>query len=455
MWSINKKNSLIKSLSKLQNDDYSKEPELYDIYRRLLSGRKQFADIFEKNIKAVMQISSLDLTMQHLTEEIMNISNDVTKATKAIFGESSYNSFESDKSDNKHNEMTSTIIKLSSETEIVNKKIESGQSDLTVIKNLSSKTIEMSMEMQKNMDNLFNFISRINNVIESIDSISLQTNILALNAAIEAEKAGAAGKGFAVVAEEIRKLSRQTQDMTGTMGKFVIGIKNASQESTKSVVNTINALRIMTEKIKNVWELNNENQKHVSEVSCSINSIASVSKELSDSMLEMEKQLEDSINFMNTVGQNLKKSVEPVVDIEKILDETVKKMGSMTEDSFFRLENKEFAQYVRNAITAHNTWLNNLRNMVREKKAAPLQLDSTKCGFGHFYHSMIPNIPEIMPIWNELGNKHKRFHRYGADVISALNRENYSKAAKIFKEAENFSKSLIDDMEKIVRFTEK
>ena len=455
MLSLRKKNSLIKSLAELKKDDYSQEPELNDVYQRLLFGREKFLEVFEKNLKAVMQISSLDLTMNHLTQEIIGISHDISKATEAIFGAGSDGSTVSEESNNKHNEMTSTIVKLSSETEKVNKKIESGQSDLTAVKELSSKTIEISMEMQKNMDNLFNLINRINSVIEGIDSISLQTNILSLNAAIEAEKAGAAGKGFAVVAEEIRKLSRQTQEMTGTMGKFVDGIKIASQESTKSVENTINALKIMTEKIKNVWELNDENQKHVSEVSSSINSIASVSKEINNSMLEMEKQLGDSMGFMDTIIQHLKKSIEPVVDIEKTLDQTVKGMGSMTGDSFFRLENREFAKHVRNAVEAHNIWLNNLRNMVEERKVAPLQLDSAKCGFGHFYHSVKPNISEITEIWNELGSKHERFHKYGADVIATLNRGDYSKAERILKEAEHFSRRLITDMEKIVKLAEK
>ena len=81
-----KKTVLMRAVSELKEADYSNEPELHGMYRRLLKGRKQFADIFEKNIKAVMQISSLDLTMQHQTEKIIEISRRVTKATESIFG---------------------------------------------------------------------------------------------------------------------------------------------------------------------------------------------------------------------------------------------------------------------------------------------------------------------------------------------------------------------------------
>ena len=46
--------------------------------------------------------------------------------------------------------------------------------------------------------------------IETIEEISLQTNMLALNAAIEAAHAGDAGRGFAVVADEIRQLAMRS-----------------------------------------------------------------------------------------------------------------------------------------------------------------------------------------------------------------------------------------------------
>ena len=57
------KSALVKAVSELKDADYTKEPDLCDIYRRLKNGRKEFAELFDKNIKAVMQISSLDLTM--------------------------------------------------------------------------------------------------------------------------------------------------------------------------------------------------------------------------------------------------------------------------------------------------------------------------------------------------------------------------------------------------------
>ncbi|MCX4269933.1 MAG: methyl-accepting chemotaxis protein [Lachnospiraceae bacterium] len=450
----NKKTTLIKSVSELKKADYSGEPELNAIYRRLTNGRKQFAGIFEKNIKAVMEISSLDLKMQHQTEEIMNISRSVAKATETIFGTSSEYAI-SGRTNNQHEELTSTIVQVSSETEEVYQKIEAEQKELTTIKELSNQTIEISTEMQNDMNELLKVINRMTEVISVINSISLQTNLLSLNASIEASRAGEAGRGFAVVAGEIRELAEETQELTKSMSDFVDGIKSASQKSMDSAQHTIQALETMTIKIGNVWTINDENQGHVSKVNESIRSIAAVSQEISSSMNEMENQLRNSTNIMHQVGQELKNATKPVVEIEKTLDETIKQMGSMTTDAFFHLENSEFAQYVSNAISAHQTWLNHLKRMIVEQTILPLQLDSSKCGFGHFYYALTPSIPAVLPIWNELGTKHKRFHKYGSEVIYALNNNDYRKAEQIYQEAEAYSRELISDLQKILQLANK
>lgn len=441
---------LMKAISELKRADYSREPQLNDIYQRLQRGRGQFADAFDKNIKAVMQISSLDLTMQYQNDKIVDISRKIAKATESLFGSGDQMS---GRSANVHEEMTHNIVEVSSAADNVYRKIETAQEELTTIRELSEQTVQMSHSMRDDMDSLQGYIGRLNDVIEGIETISLQTSLLALNASIEAARAGEAGRGFAVVAGEIRDLAEQTQKLTQNMSEFVDNIKDASQKSGNSTRETIDILDNMTEKIGNVWSLNSENQEHVSKVNETISSIAAVSQEISSSMTEMENQLRDSTEFMSNVSKDLIKAVEPVVDIEKTLDDTVKLMGTMTEDAFYHLENDEFAKYVNSAITAHHAWLGNLQNMVRQRKVLPLQLNSAKCGFGHFYYALTPQIPQVLPIWNALGEKHRRFHQYGSDVIQAIQSGQYARAEQICNEAQKYSAGLIADMEEMVRLT--
>lgn len=460
-----RKSELIKSVAALQETDYSREPELGEIYRRLLRARKQFEEVFEKNIKAVMQVSSLDLALKQRKEKMLDISHNVANATEIIFGAASESSAVAGQVNEQHEELTNTIIRASEETEEVYKKIEMGQGELTNIKELSNQTIEVSKEMQKDMDELFDVINHMNEVIAGINSISSQTNLLALNASIEAARAGEAGRGFAVVADEIRELAEETQKLTGNMGEFVQGIKTASQKSAKSATSTIEALGTMTEKIGNVWELNDENQKHVSRVNDSISSLAAVSEEISSSMTQLEtqavsieeqcEQLKENAGQMRETSKQIHAVTEPIEEVEKILDEAAKLMGAMTDDSFFRLERLEFAKYIENAIEAHQLWLRNLKKIVDERTIQPLQLDVSKCGFGHFYYAMTPKTPEIRPIWDGIEAKHKKFHGYGSDVINALFAEDYSKAEQVYKEAEQYSKELISDLQKMKQIAEK
>lgn len=444
---LNKKNktTLMKAVSELKKADYSKEPELNKIYNRLYDGRNQFAEIFDKNISAVMQISSLDLTMQHQTRKIIDISEKIAQATAATFGTASGNT------GNPQEELTNTIIHISEKTDEVYKKIEEGQNELTAIKDLSEQTIAASSEMQSDMDQLVDIIKHISSLLSGIDSISLQTNLLALNASVEAARAGEAGNGFAVVASEIRELAEETQKLTKDMGSFVENMKSASKKSVQSSLSTIDSLTTMADKITNVWALNDESQKSVSLINDSISSMASVSEEISSSMMEMEHQLNDSTEFIRTVGVELKQAVTPVIEIEKTLDESVKKMGIMSKDAFYHIKKEEFIDYMNTAVSSHLTWLGNLKKIAGCQSDAPLQLDSTKCGFGHFYYAITPDIPEVLPIWQELGKKHKKFHMYGKVVIDAVKNKEYEKASHVYQEAESFSKELISDMEKIIQ----
>lgn len=170
-------------------------------------------------------------------------------------------------------------------------------------------------------------------------------------------------------------------------------------------------------------------------------------------MAEMESQLVDSANFMHEVGTELNKATEPVIDIERTLDESVKQMGIMSDDAFYHMKNNEFAKYMENAILAHHTWLDNLGKMVALRTILPLQTDPSKCGFGHFYYAITPKIPGVLPIWIELGAKHNRFHKYGTEVINAIKNGDYLYAEQIYIEAKEYSQNLIRDMEKIIQIS--
>lgn len=460
-----KKSDLVLSVAQLKEADYSKQPALGDIYNRIASGRVQFEEAFSNDIQAVMEISSLELTLKHHTDHMTTLSHNVADATSIISEAASESSAIAGQVNEQHEELTNTIIEASEETDNVHKAIESSQTELTTVKELSDQTIEVSKEMQADMNELLDVINHMNEVISGINAISSQTNLLALNASIEAARAGDAGRGFAVVADEIRSLAEETQKLTDKMGTFVAGIKTASEKTNNSTTQTIEVLNTMTEKIVAVWELNDQNQQHLAKVNDNISSLAAVSEEISSSMAEMEAQaerieeqcmaLKDDTHQMRDTIVEMEHVTAPIPGIEKTLDNAARIMGGMTKDPFYDLTNAEFAKYVENAINAHGAWLGKLKDMVDSRAILPLQQDSSKCGFGHFYYAITPKNPELLAIWKPMEEKHRKFHNFGSDAIKALFNEDYARADAIYNEAEKYSEDLISDMKNLLAILNK
>ncbi|CAK0766350.1 methyl-accepting chemotaxis protein [Gammaproteobacteria bacterium] len=67
---------------------------------------------------------------------------------------------------------------------------------------------------------------RIDKIVDSITTVSIQTNMLAVNGAIEAARAGEFGKGFVVVSTDIRNLAHDSAENADRIKDMVKSIQD-------------------------------------------------------------------------------------------------------------------------------------------------------------------------------------------------------------------------------------
>lgn len=450
------------SLGRMRPLGKSANKGLLQIQSRLAEGKKNFEKVVTGTLQSTMDVSSLDLMLtygkNHLEETTRNLS-DATDRIQNIVKKAVNMGSEATA---QHEELTTAVSETEQEADQVIERIKSGRQTLDDMLKVSGQAIHQSEQMKKDMGELTEIIGRMNDVTAEITSISSQTNLLALNASIEAARAGEAGRGFAVVAEEIRNLADETKNLTDSMGSFLGSIHSASKKSLSSVDITVSDLESMNQGLKVIGEQNKENGEHVGRIVEYLHTFAALSHEVCNAIINLENQIglisEESEGIyhqsvkLKDIDNSLSDILEPIKRIEEELDQTVKVLGRMAEDTFYMIENKIFAECVKGAAKAHEKWIDSLKLMAEEQKIRPLQTNEKKCGFGHFYYSIIPKNKEILNIWKKLEEKHRNFHQCGISVIDQI--KNERDTHEMVEKAQRLSDELQKDFADILHITQ-
>ncbi|MBI3776023.1 MAG: hypothetical protein HY273_10800 [Gammaproteobacteria bacterium] len=144
-----------------------------------------------------------------------------------------------------------------------------------------TSTSKESMRLVYQLDDMWTQANSVVKLLTGVKSIADQTNLIALNAAIEAARAGEAGRGFAVVANEVRTLSRHSNELSAQIDKVV----NENMDGIRVARDIINEMasqdmKVMLGSRKKVGEMMAEITRIHRLMSTNLDEIGSISNDV-------------------------------------------------------------------------------------------------------------------------------------------------------------------------------
>lgn len=416
-------------------------------------------------LSTVATLSNFDVQMTHSAYKLINFANDMSALSEsnlAIVEEITA-------SMNEVNETigytADTMQQLSQSSKDLIQKNDESMFHLNEINLLKEDVVKDTSIMNEQINQLVDMAVKVNEIVDGVKGIAEQTNLLALNASIEAARAGEFGRGFAVVADEIRKLADNTKTSLEDMRIFVNNIHTAASGGRESMNNTMQSTNNMNAKLDMVAGTIEQNVsmlkdtiKDVDNISEAMVTIKEAAQQVNQAMSYSAKDAEKLNHMTRVIHDDATQSAQNAKQISEIDEEfsvIIREMISTLFGGINAMTNEELINNLTRAKSAHGDWIAHLKRIVDEMKVYPIQTDSKRCAFGHFYHSININHPDIAKTWKAIDGVHHELHKMGTKVIDAINAQDAIQAAELYSQTEKLSIEIFGYIDETIKEIEK
>lgn len=432
---------------------------LLDYFKRLFESERRMAVSSKKIIKITASLSDFDVNMSHIANKQIKFAQDIALLSESNLAVVEQTNASMSNVNDTISQTSDTLQELSNASEELMKSNYNSLEQLKDVNDLKDNVILDATVMGEKIDQLVDMANRVNDIVNGVEAIAEQTNLLALNASIEAARAGEHGRGFAVVAEEIRKLADDTKKNLDNMKAFVKNIQDAASEGKESMDNTMSLTQKMSQEIDLITGTMEENVEmlqttisKVQEINKSMDGIKRATEEINRAMDISSRDSENLAQMTQIIHQDAVASADfakQMARIDNELSDIVKEQMDALKGSSNALSNEEFLETIENAKDAHTRWINNLDRVISEMKSYPLQTDSTKCAFGHFYQAVKVTHPAIAKDWAEIEGIHDEFHVMGEAAIRAVENGDEATAKEYRRKVGELSKKMFVYLDKV------
>lgn len=445
--------------------DYPIHKTLLKHFDKLFASEEKMSINSKHMLNIISSLSEFDVKMTHSSYKMIDFAQNMSAVSESNLSIVEEITASMNDVNETIGHTSDTMNQLSKSSEELIQKNDESMFQLNEVNILKENVIKDTTTMSEQIEQLVDMATKVNEIVNGVQAIAEQTNLLALNASIEAARAGEFGRGFAVVADEIRKLADSTKTNLADMRIFVDNIHLAANGGRESMTSTMKSTNTMNEKLDSISTTIKDNVfmlrgtvKDINIISKAMVDIKETSKQVNQAMDLSAQDAEKLLSMTQIIHNDASQSAENAKQISKIdgeLSDIVRDMLSALNGGIHAIKNEDLVKNLLKAKEAHGNWMKNLKRIVDEMKSYPIQTNSKRCAFGHFYHSITIKHPDITKEWMAIDGVHHELHNMGEKIISTISTKNSTQAHTLYLQAEELSKKIFVHMDNTIKGIEK